>query len=67
MAQFKAIEADDGQVYVVNRDYVVLFEPKYGDPKSSGYLSMHLEASRIKGFHVSKKDGEDVHQWLLKD
>lgn len=67
MAQFKAIESDDGQTYVVNRDYVVMFEPKYGDPKTSGYMSLHKDASRIAGFYVSKKDGEEVHQWLLKD
>ena len=67
MTQFKAIEKEDGETFVINRDYVVTFEPKYGDPKTSGYLTLQKGAHRCNGFHVSKRSGEEVHQWLLND
>ena len=67
MAQFKAIETVDGQILVVNRDYVVAFKPQYGDSKTSGYLALDKGASPVEGIDVSKKDGEEVHQWLLQD
>ncbi|WP_296231484.1 hypothetical protein [uncultured Pseudomonas sp.] len=67
MAKFKAIETADGDTILLNRDFVVMFHPKYGDPKTSGYLSLQNGVHHYPGFEVSKRDGGDIEQWLLSE
>ncbi len=67
MAQFKTVETAEGETLVLNRDYVVTFQPKYGDPKTGGYITLQNGVHRLSGFDVAKKEGGEILQWLLKD